>query len=214
MDFHPPGKDPLEWWTRLLEEVGDLVAGAKLGLPAFFKVGVDGISKLTRQFGGDVYFLADFKLADIPVVVSEEIRRLSALGFSGSIIHLFPMGYEPVVEVARKLEHQIFGVAYMSHRGCRLFEESFQALLDYALALGVDGVIVSASRPDKIREARRKLGDKVLILSPGIGAQCMSPGAAIRAGADFEIVGRAITLSPEPRQAVIEIAEAQRGVDR
>ena len=186
----------------------------KIGLPAFFKVGVNGILKLTRQFGGDVYFLADFKLADIPVVVSEEIRRLSALGFSGSIVHLFPMGYEPVVEVARKLEHQIFGVAYMSHQGCRLFEESFQTLLDYALALGVDGVIVGASRPDKIREARRKLGDKMLILSPGIGAQGVIPGAAIRAGADFEIIGRAITLNPEPRQAVIEMAEAQRGVER
>jgi len=214
LDFHPPDKDPIKWWSHLLEEVGDLVAGVKIGLPAFFKVGVKGVSKLTQQFGGDVYFLADFKLADIPVVVSEEIRQLSALGFNGSIVHLFPMGYEPVVEVARELEHQIFGVTYMSHRGCRLFEESFQTLLDYALALGVDGVIVGASRPDKIREARKKLGDTALILSPGIGAQGMSPGAAIRTGADFEIVGRAITLSPEPRQAVIKMAEAQRGVER
>lgn len=209
LDFHRPGRDPFKWWNYVLEEISDIVAGAKIGLPAFLKTGLEGISKLVHRFEDELYFLADFKLADIPAVVSEEIERLSALGFKGSIIHLFPMGYEPVVDKARKLEHQIFGVVYMSHRGCKLFNELFQTLLEYALALQVDGVIVGATEQDKIRSARAKLGKKMLILSPGVGAQGASPGSALRMGADFEIVGRAITMSHKPRQAAVNIAKSQ-----
>lgn len=209
LDFHPPGRDPLEWWIHVLEEISDIIAGVKIGLPALLKTGLKGISKLVQRFEDEVYFLADFKLADIPAVVLEEIEQLSALGFKGSIIHLFPMGYEPVVDKARKLEHQIFGVVYMSHRGCKLFNELFQTLLEYALTLHVDGVIVGATEQDKIRSVRAKLGKKMLILSPGVGAQGASPGSALRAGADFEIVGRAITMSRKPRQAAISITRAQ-----
>lgn len=209
LDFYPPGRDPFKWWNYILEEVSDIVAGVKIGLPAFFRIGVEGVSKLVQRFEDELYFLADFKLADIPTVVSEEIEQLSALGFKGSIIHLFPMGYESVVDKARRLKHQIFGVVYMSHRGCRLFDELFQTLLEYALSLRVDGIIIGATRRNSIRNARAMLGTKMLILSPGIGAQGAYPGSALRAGADFEIVGRAITMSREPRQAAVDIAKAQ-----
>jgi orotidine-5'-phosphate decarboxylase len=48
---------------------------------------------------------------------------------------------------------------------------------------------------------------ELVIISPGVKAQGARPGDAIRAGADFEIVGRGIYASAEPRRSAAEIAE-------
>jgi orotidine-5'-phosphate decarboxylase len=41
-----------------------------------------------------------------------------------------------------------------------------------------------------------------LILTPGVGAQGGKPGEAVAHGADFEIVGRAIYQSSDPKRSV------------
>ena len=57
---------------------------------------------------------------------------------------------------------------------------------------------------------RAIVGD-LLILAPGAGAQGGKPADAIAAGADYVIVGRAITESPEPAKAARGIADEIRG---
>ncbi len=45
----------------------------------------------------------------------------------------------------------------------------------------------------------------MIILTPGIGAQGAQPGDAIKNGADYEIVGRAIYTSDNPQKSAEEI---------
>jgi len=87
------------------------------------------------------------------------------------------------------------------------------ALAKLAKKSGLDGVVASAH---EIREIRKACGPGFLIVVPGIrpasaGADDQSrvatPGDAIRAGADFLVVGRPITAAAKPRETALKIAE-------
>lgn len=79
---------------------------------------------------------------------------------------------------------------------------------------GVDGFIAPATRPERIRAVRSIVGDGKKILSPGVGAQGGKASDAIRAGADYAIVGRAIYGSADPRASAEAFAEDIRTVLR
>ncbi|MCS7133016.1 MAG: orotidine-5'-phosphate decarboxylase [Nitrososphaeria archaeon] len=196
--------------SRLLEELGDLVVAAKLGIATAISLGRDELAKLIEKFGETIYFISDLKLADIPEVTLRNLEVITDMGFDGSIIHLFPMGYEGVAAWAAERGHDLFGVAMMSHPGCMLFEKNFDSFLDYSRKLGLRGVVIGATRAEKIKEARARLGSNSIIISPGVGVQGAAAGAALRCGADFEIVGRSIVLSRNPREAAEAIVAEQR----
>ena len=87
---------------------------------------------------------------------------------------------------------------------------------------GMDGVVAS---PHEIRAIRRACGKDFLIVVPGIRpavgsappgvrmrktddqARFASPGEAIRAGADYLVIGRPITGAPDPESAARAILE-------
>jgi orotidine-5'-phosphate decarboxylase len=77
----------------------------------------------------------------------------------------------------------------------------------------MDGVVASAQEVKSIRQA---CGPKFLIVVPGIRPAATSandqsriatPGEAIRAGADYLVVGRPITAAQDPRRAALAIAK-------
>ncbi len=87
-----------------------------------------------------------------------------------------------------------------------------------AQAAGVDGLVASAAEAAMLRAT---IGDSLLLVTPGIrpaGAslgdqkRIATPAEAIAAGADYLVVGRPVTLAPDPRGAaqriVAEIAAA------
>ncbi|MGB9705400.1 MAG: orotidine 5'-phosphate decarboxylase, partial [Pyrobaculum sp.] len=53
------------------------------------------------------------------------------------------------------------------------------------------------NQPELVARARKMVGCSYRIISPGIGAQGGRPGGALRAGADFEIVGRYVIEDQE-----------------
>jgi orotidine-5'-phosphate decarboxylase len=87
---------------------------------------------------------------------------------------------------------------------------------------GMDGVVAS---PQEVRAIRRACGKKFLIVVPGIRpiaqagptrmrknkkddqARIATPAEAIRAGADYLVVGRPITAAPDPQVAARTIIE-------
>jgi orotidine-5'-phosphate decarboxylase len=96
-------------------------------------------------------------------------------------------------------------------------------LAQLSKASGVDGVVASAQEARAIRKA---CGRDFLIVTPGVRpkdnstssngddqARTATPAEAIRAGADFLVVGRPILAAPNPRaaaQAIVdEIAAAK-----
>lgn len=182
----------------------DLSVGVKVGFPITLSLGFDGVGELVKRFP-EYYWIADYKLADIPEVVQYVIGKLEGLGFDASIIHLFT-GHRKY-----ETEMDLIGVAAMSHPEAKFFRGNFLKLLEEAELLGIEGVVVGATRPEMIREARRKF-PKLTIFSPGVGAQGAEPGSALASGADFEIVGRSILRSGDPISEARRVVEAQRGV--
>jgi orotidine-5'-phosphate decarboxylase len=87
---------------------------------------------------------------------------------------------------------------------------------------GLDGVVAS---PEEVRAIRRACGKEFLIVVPGIRpndgtqgarggkqlrddqARVATPAEAIRAGADYLVVGRPITAAPDPESAARAILE-------
>jgi orotidine-5'-phosphate decarboxylase len=90
-------------------------------------------------------------------------------------------------------------------------------LAQLARKVGVDGVVASVLEARAIRKA---CGRDFLIVTPGVRpkdspvqpksedqARKATPTEAIRAGADFLVVGRPIIAAPDPRAAAQSIVE-------
>jgi orotidine-5'-phosphate decarboxylase len=90
------------------------------------------------------------------------------------------------------------------------------SLARLAKQCGLDGVVAS---PKEVRQIRRACGRDFLIVVPGIRptagkskrsddqARVATPAEAIRAGADYLVVGRPITAAADPPAAARAIAE-------
>jgi len=191
----------------LLESLKDLLAGVKIGLPLSLTLGFERIAELLDTFKQDFYMIADFKLSDIPDINQIALNFFSKLGFDAAIAHLFQGGLRNL----RRRSIDLFGVVVMSHPDSRLLQENFQRLIEEASIADVDGVVVGATKESFIRAARKALPEKT-ILSPGVVVQGARPGSALEYGGDFEIVGRAITRSPDPLSSARKIVEAERDV--
>ena len=64
-----------------------------------------------------------------------------------------------------------------------------------------------ATRPERVKKIRKIIGDKLTIISPGVGAQGGRASDVIAAGADWVIVGRSIYKAKFPKEAARQIAE-------
>ena len=100
-----------------------------------------------------------------------------------------------------------------SHRNDRHPSSRALALARLAQQSGMDGVVASAH---EVRAIRHACGPKFLIVVPGIRpataslndqARVATPAEAIRAGADYLVVGRPITAAKNPRAAALGVAK-------
>jgi orotidine-5'-phosphate decarboxylase len=156
--------------------------------------------------------ICDFKLADIPntnrLITEQAIER----GAAGVIVQGFPGmdSVKAVVDAAAGAA--VFVVTEMSHPGGQEFTAPVaDRIARMAVEAKASGVIAPATRPGRISEIRKIVG-RLSILAPGVGAQGGSAADAIRAGADYVIVGRSIYASPDPAKAAREISKEVRSV--
>jgi len=181
------------------------ISGVKIGLPSIIEYGTDFLAGIRKT---RLYILADFKLADIPAVMIRTIDILSKF-VDGIIMHPF-VGTHAVKKVANhshSLGIDVFLVVSMTHMGAEEFInrhfDDFVSIADkYA-----DGVVAPATYPRLVRTCRKILGYDKIILSPGVGAQGAPFGSGISNGADYEIIGRSITLSKDPLSTIRRINE-------
>ncbi|RLE70508.1 MAG: hypothetical protein DRJ43_01880 [Thermoprotei archaeon] len=193
---------------KLVEMLEEHLAGIKVGLSAFLKWGTDRVVELNEEFSHSLYTICDLKLSDIPYVVGEELKLIRSLKFDGTILHLFQGGVEEVVRLEGRPD--LYGIVAMSHPQSLLLDRCFESILDYAARLRLEGYVVPATKANYVKAVRTRMPNCTL-LAPGVGAQGAEPGSAIAAGADFEIVGRAITASGDPLSACRSIKKLLMG---
>jgi orotidine-5'-phosphate decarboxylase len=92
-------------------------------------------------------------------------------------------------------------------------ESRVLALAQLAKDAGLDGVVTSAYEAPAVR---RTFGPEFKILVPGVRpataevndqSRVATPGDAVRAGADYLVVGRPITSARNPREAALAIVK-------
>ena len=213
---------------KLVETLGDEVSFYKVGLGLQLGGG-EGLAKSLIARGKRVFL--DYKYLDIEETIRTAVRRAAAFGVDFLTIHHSSSGILSAAVEGRgdsRLKLLCVTVLTTIDAGdvkemgfqCTV-EELVLARAKQALAAGVDGIVASAR---EAAEIQRATGGKLLIVTPGIRPQdsatddqkrVATPGAAIRDGADYLVVGRPITKAPDPKQAaraiVAEMAAALGG---
>jgi orotidine-5'-phosphate decarboxylase len=214
---------------RLVKEVGVFKVGKQLFLAAGPEV-----VRMIQRHGGEVFL--DLKFHDIPFTVARagvEAARLGVRFFdlhaSGSF-EMMERTHAEVVRVCRRealRRPKILAVTVLtSLRRSDLrrvgvadeVEHQVVRLARLAKKAGMDGVVAS---PLEIARIRRECGRGFLIVTPGVRPastqaddqkRVMTPEEAMRAGADYLVLGRPIRDASDPLGAAREvIAEMARG---
>jgi orotidine-5'-phosphate decarboxylase len=201
----------------------------KVGKQLFTHSGPKVIDMIRRK--GERAFL-DLKFHDIPHTVAkaaEEAAKLSAAMFT---VHSMG-GYEMMklaVESSRNLAKQlnipkplILAVTILTSMDQTILKEvgirtplerQVVRLATLAKRAGVHGVVAS---PREIALIRDHCGAHFLIVTPGVRPasaarddqkRTLTPGEAIKAGADYIVVGRPIKDADDPVKAADQIVEA------
>lgn len=195
----------------------------KVGGQLFTSEGPRAVTKLA-DLGFDIFL--DLKFHDIPNTVAHAVAAASKLP-RVRLMTLHASGGLAVMRAAREAAGNkknrpallavtvltSFDEATLREIG---MEDSLQsrvvALARLANAAGLDGVVCSALEAPAVR---RELGPHFTILVPGVRpataatndqSRVATPGDAIRAGADYLVVGRPITAAKNPREAALQIA--------
>jgi len=210
----------------LAENLRSHVGVFKVGLELYSARGPALVRELVNR-GARVFL--DLKLHDIPSTVRGAARELASLGVSIMTVHA--SGGRAMMQAALEGAQSgatagqaplVIGVTALtslaeSDLADIGWRESPQSVVLRLAALAQDaelnGVVAS---PQEAAAIRQSCGPGFAIVTPGIRpasasrddqARASTPEAAIRAGADYLVVGRPITQSPDPVAAARAIVD-------
>lgn len=216
----------VETARRAVKDLGDAINFYKIGFELVLAGGLPLAADLV-QTGKNVFL--DLKLHDIGNTVVRATERAAALGVTFLTVHAFPQTMRAACEGRGSSRLQLLGVTVLTSWDDNDLKDAGYAFgvaelvarrAAQADAIGIDGLV---SSPAEAAELRRKLGDKMLLVTPGIrpaGAamgdqkRIMTPAAAIKAGVDYMVIGRPILSAEDPKAAaeaiVTEIENAKQ----
>jgi orotidine-5'-phosphate decarboxylase len=216
--------------TRMAEELESHVGMFKVGSELFTAEGPVVVRYLVTT--GKRVFL-DLKYHDIPNTVRAASREAAQLGVS--IFNVHASGGRKMMEAALAGAREgaakpplVLAVTILTSLEAEDLtkiglkgtpEEAVVRLARLAQESGLGGVVAS---PREVAAIRRACGPAFRIVVPGIRpadaaandqARIATPAAAVRAGADYLVVGRPITDAPDPIAASNAIvADIERGL--
>ncbi len=190
----------------IVEQVVDHVDLIKFNYPLVLKEGIQILKLTAERFNRPVF--ADFKIADVPVTNNRIIRLCREYGASAAMIHGF-VGVDALLRAKRAAgDMKLFIATQLTNPGgADFFEPHWEKFAELARELGFAGVQAPGNRPEIVRRVRQIVGPELSIVSCGIGAQGGDYGAAIAAGANFEIIGRAIYQADDPTAKIRQIKQ-------
>lgn len=210
----------------ICQELQGRISFFKIGLGLFMAEGRN-IIDVVHNLGGHVFL--DLKLHDIPYQVASACRGIVKMGVEMLTLHtsggleMMKESVKAVQEEAARLNihpPMALGVTVLTS----LDEEALKNLgitnslkeitasqASLAKQAGLDGIVASAHEISLIRKV---VGEELAIITPGIrlpGEEAMdqkriaTPAEALELGADYIVVGRPITRSPNPPREVDKI---------
>lgn len=192
----------------IVNQVADYIDAVKINWPLVLSSGPEMITELSKIT--DV--ICDFKVADIPNTVSLIVSNAVKRGASAVIVHAFTGDDSLKAAVDAAGDAEIYAVTEMSHPGGKMFTALHaEEMAKLGVECGAAGFIAPATRPERIAAIREVIGNRK-ILSPGVGAQGGSASSAIKAGADYVIVGRAIYKADDPKAVAKSIYDEIQSV--
>lgn len=230
--------DSLSSALKFATQIADLVGMFKIGNQLFTAAGPAAVKEIAA-LGSGVFL--DLKFHDIPNTVAGAVLSASAMP-GVELLNVHALGGKAMMEAAAQAvsagvpmgadRPRLLAVTVLTSMDQKTMREVGMGgtpkslvvrLAELAKESGVDGVVASVHEAKAIRKA---CGDGFLIVTPGVRptdsgvrpsgddqSRKASPREAIRAGADFLVVGRPILAAENPRAAaesmVEEIASAR-----
>jgi orotidine-5'-phosphate decarboxylase len=224
--------DSLSTAIKFAKQVADLVGMFKIGLQLFTSAGPEAVREVA-QLGTGVFL--DLKFHDIPNTVAGAV--LASAGLPGvQLVNVHALGGATMMRAAAQAisagvpmgadRPRLLGVTVLTSMDQKSVREvgisgspksRVLKLAKLAQSAGVDGVVASVQEAKAIRKL---CGREFLIVTPGVRpketssnekqddqARTATPREAIKAGADFIVVGRPILAAADPRAAAQEIVD-------
>ncbi|HEX3037100.1 MAG TPA: orotidine-5'-phosphate decarboxylase [Thermodesulfobacteriota bacterium] len=220
LDF-PEFNEARSWVKRLYGKIRTF----KVGPILFLNSGPEGIKEST-ELGAEIFL--DLKFHDIPSTVEKASRQVAGYGIKMFTIHALG-GLEMMKATAESVSLEseslskpkplVLAVTVLTSQN----EESLKQIgvnsssQDAVLRLaaladkaGVDGLVASGK---EVEVLRKEFGDRFILIAPGIrpGAgthdqkRVTTPAEAVSLGADYLVIGRAITEAENPEAVVDEV---------
>lgn len=196
----------------------------KVGLELFVSAGAE-ILKILRDREKRIFL--DLKFHDIPNTVAGACRSAKVYGVDLLTMHA-AAGREAMVAAVKAIDTegkrpQLLAITLLTSLNSRELAFDLKVPLElpeYALQMallakesGTDGAVCS---PQEVGQLRQVCGDDFLLVCPGVRPdwaktqdqrRVMTPAQAIKAGADYLVIGRPITNAPDPVEAWKRICE-------
>ena len=181
----------------------------KIGYEFFFNFGVDGYNQV-KKICPNIFL--DLKLHDIPNTVEKGVKAIGKLRPLLTTVHISGGNEMMKASVKNKKYTKILGVSVLTSLDANMtklyynekkIENLVKKFVNQAKKNKLDGVVCS---PLEIKYVRKKVGNKFLIITPGIRIKnqhddqkrVMTPKEAIDLGADYLVIGRPIIKASNP----------------
>lgn len=202
---------------RYVKELDGLISFFKIGIILNIVVGIDFINWLKEK---DKKIFLDLKYFDVGETVKGAVKQVAHLGVDFLTVHGNGEIIKAAVEGKKGSNLKILSVTLLTSLDAHDLKDlgfniSVKDFVLYrakkALDAGCDGIITSGK---EVRLIREKIGQKLLIVTPGIRPtgihrndhrRWVTPSQAIEEGADYLVIGRPIRNATEPRKAAEDI---------
>jgi len=210
---------------KLLESLKGTITHYKVGLRLFTAHGKRAVD-LVHRHGGKVFL--DLKFLDIPQTVAHAVKEAQRLGVEAVSLHLW--GGADMVRAAAAVSPRpkLWGVTVLTSmlgKDIRVFHprakisSMVKNMAKMGWVHGIDGTICSGQEVEYLRKTLKHLDMK--FVTPGIRPswsqrndqrRVMTPSEAAALGIDYIVIGRPITMAPDPLKAAHDILrEVQKG---
>ncbi len=212
--------DKLSEIDRWAELLADKVGMFKVGKELFTSAGPAAVEAVKRH-GGEVFL--DLKYHDIPNTVAQAMLAAGRLGVKLANLHALG-GPEMMEQAATAVRKQFTDAGRPRLLAVTILTSSTQETLQaVGIALPVEQMVVRLARlakqsgmdgvvasPLEIQAIRAACGPDFLIVTPGVRPafaavddqkRIMTPAEAVKAGADYLVIGRPIAKAVDPVQA-------------